>query len=65
LEQSGNPDLSGAPGFWSLTPDYRLPSEREKIALVPPAPLCPVAPEDGTGVGSADRTGVKSGFAFI
>ena len=33
-------------------------NEKEKILIILPAPLCAVAPEDGTGVGPEDRTGV-------
>jgi len=32
---------------------------------MPACPACPVAPEDGTGVGPADRTGVVKIFAFL
>ena len=32
---------------------------QKQIQLILPAPLCPVAPEDGTGVGRHYRTGVN------
>jgi len=49
---------------WGLPPCNVYPVKSDRY-FTGACPACPVAPEDGTGVGSGNRTGVNSSSACL